>query len=430
MSTQLEEAKKGNLTNEMVVAAHYDGVNPKFILEGIKNGNITLCKNINHNFNPRAVGKGLSTKVNANIGTSQTICSLSEEIKKAKVAIEYGADSIMDLSTAGKLDFIREKIIENSSVMVGTVPIYSLAAKYNAKSDSLYENFAPEDFIKEFEFQAKQGVDFFTIHCGITKASLDSLENSDRTMGIVSRGGSMIASYIRNTGHENPLYEYYDDLLDIAYKYDVTLSLGDSCRPGCIADADDRGQIHEMVILGELAKRARDRNVQVIIEGPGHVPLSQIKGNVLLQKKLCNEAPYYVLGPLPTDIAPGYDHIVGAIGGAIAASNGVDFLCYLTPAEHLTLPNIHDVREGVISSKIAAHIGDIEKGIKKDSKLDLEISKARKNLDWEQIFKYSIDPKKAKDRYFESHTDIEECNMCGDFCAVKNDNLSIKAKEK
>ncbi|MCP4667537.1 MAG: phosphomethylpyrimidine synthase ThiC, partial [Deltaproteobacteria bacterium] len=365
------------------------------------------------------IGKGLKTKVNANLGTSPSHFDLDEELVKLEAAIDSGADAVMDLSTGGDLARTLRKIIEKSPVMVGTVPIYSAICRGLSKGNACAD-MTGDDMFEEIENHARAGVDFVTVHCGVTRQSLDMLNTCDRIMGIVSRGGSLLAEWISNNQKENPLYEQYDRLLDLAREYDVTLSLGDGLRPGAIEDAEDRAQTTELVILGDLARRARNAGVQVMIEGPGHVPLGRIAGDMKLQKRLCDNAPYYVLGPLPTDIAPGYDHIVGAIGGAIAAANGADFLCYVTPAEHLCLPGVQDVREGVIASRIAAHIGDLEKGVKGARERNRDMSVARCNFDWEAMFALSIDPATARERRHGSEDrDRDVCTMCGDLCAMK-----------
>ena len=325
----------------------------------------------------------------------------------------------MDLSTGGDLKLARRELLKACPVMMGAVPLYAVAAELAAKN-ILTENMDGEALLRSIEAQCEEGLDYITVHCGVTKESVARMDNSDRTCGIVSRGGSILANWIRKNDKENPLFEYYDDLLAIASKYDVTLSLGDGFRPGAIVDATDRPQIDELIILGELAKRAYEKNVQVIIEGPGHVPLNQIETNMILQKRLCNDAPFYILGPLPTDIAPGYDHITCAIGGAIACAAGADFLCYVTPAEHLCLPDEKDVHEGVIASKIAAHIADIAKGIPGAIERDRQMGIYRKNLDWEGMFSLSIDPETAREK-FQKNRDVNSCSMCGKLCAVRID---------
>lgn len=419
MTTQLISARNGIITEAMKQVAESEGYTPEEIREKVASGKVVIPINNNRNFQAVGIGEGLKTKVNANIGTSPSRHCMSSELVKLKTAVDAGADAIMDLSTGGDLSDILKNMISNSPVMVGTVPIYKVVGKLLEEGREAIE-LTKEDLFEEILFHAKAGVDFITVHCGITKHTVEVLENCDRKMGIVSRGGSFLAEWIVRNGKENPLYEHFDELLDICEEYDVTLSLGDGLRPGAICDAEDRAQISELITLGQLTKRARKRGVQVMIEGPGHVPLGKIAGDMKQQKRFCENAPYYVLGPLPTDIAPGYDHIVGAIGGAIAASNGADFLCYVTPAEHLTLPDVDDVRQGVITSKIAAHIGDIEKGVKGAWERNLAMADARKTFDWEKMFELSIDPELARKRRESSEDkDKDVCTMCGDLCALK-----------
>ncbi|MEF3255283.1 MAG: phosphomethylpyrimidine synthase ThiC [Deferribacterales bacterium] len=418
--TQLEAAKKGIITKEMEKISKDENIDPLKLMQLVAEGKVVIPKNKNRDFkNVMGIGKFLRTKINANIGTSGDCPTLDLERRKLRVAIEAGADSVMDLSTGGDLESIRGVILEESSVMVGAVPIYAVAAKMAEKDIPTYK-MDPDELFKSIEAQCKAGIDYITVHCGVTKESVARMDRSSRVCGIVSRGGSILADWIRKNRKENPLYEMYDDLLDIAYKYDVTLSLGDGFRPGAIADATDRAQIDELIILGELAERAKAKNVQAMIEGPGHVPLKQIEANMILQKRLCNDAPFYILGPLPTDIAPGYDHITSAIGGAIAGAAGADFLCYVTPAEHLSLPDIDDVREGVIASKIAAHIADIAKGYPGAIEKDILMSKYRKELNWEGMFSLAIDPVKAREK-FKKNNDVNSCTMCGKLCAVNID---------
>ncbi|MDA3862921.1 MAG: phosphomethylpyrimidine synthase ThiC [Deltaproteobacteria bacterium] len=421
MTTQLSQAKDGIITPQMEQVAEYEGISPEKIKQLVAQGKVVIPYNKHRNFYAVGIGENLKTKVNANIGASNLKNLEEEEIEKLDIATKFGADAVMDLSTGGDLDEIRKTIIKNSPVMVGTVPIYELATKYEVEdfdSDKLYE---------VIEKQAQQGVDFVTVHCGITKQTMPFLQNSQRISGVVSRGGSLLVKYILNTGKENPLYEQYDRLLDICFEHDVTLSLGDGFRPGSINDANDSPQIAELMILGELAQRAREAGVQVMIEGPGHVPIDQIEASVKMQKKLCQNAPFYVLGPIVTDIAPGYDHITSAIGGALASSYGVDFLCYVTPAEHLRLPDKDDVREGVIASKIAAHAGDIVKGVKGAKAWDDKMSKARKNLDWPAMYKLALDPEKAEHYKENSEAASDDvCTMCGKLCAVRTDNERTK----
>ncbi len=421
METLKKIAEKGQITEEVLKCADVEGVSPEYILEGIVKGEIVICKNKKSRITkPCAIGKGLKTKVNVNLGTSKDRVYIEEELKKLEIALKYGTDTVMDLSTGGDLDEIRRIIRENCPVPLGSVPIYQAAIEAIEKHHKSIVEMKVSEIFKVIEKQAEEGIDFMTVHCGITKQGLERLKNKERILGVVSRGGSFIIEWMIYNGKENPLYEYFNELLDIASTYDITLSLGDGIRPGCIADATDGGQIHELIILGELTLRAWDKGVQVMIEGPGHVPLDQIEANVKLQKRICQNAPFYVLGPLPTDIAPGYDHIVGAIGGAIAGAAGADFLCYLTPAEHLRLPTLEDVKEGLIASKIAAHIADLVKGIKGAWEWDLEMAKARAKLDWETQIKLSIDPEKAKKYRIEGGvSQSKACTMCGPYCAIK-----------
>jgi phosphomethylpyrimidine synthase len=418
--TQLEMARKNKISEEMEICAEYEGVDPEFIRKGVENGNIVVIRNKKHkSISPLAIGKGLKTKVNANIGTSKDRTDVELELKKVRVSVAAGADTIMDLSTGGDIRAIRKAIIKESSLVIGTVPIYQAAVQMLNSKKAIVEMTA-EDMFRVIEENGEDGVDFITVHCGITKKSIGCLEIGGRHLGIVSRGGSFLANWIRCNKRENPLYEQYDKLLELAGHYDMVLSLGDGLRPGCIADATDRAQVEELITLGELTKRARDQGVQVMIEGPGHVPIREIKANVELEKSLCQGAPFYVLGPIPTDIAPGYDHITAAIGGAIAGSAGADFLCYVTPAEHLRLPTIEDVKEGIIASKIAAHIADIAKGVPGAIEKDLLMAKYRDEFNWEGQVNLSIDPEKVRACLETSESAGKEgCTMCGEFCAIK-----------
>ncbi|MFN4196742.1 MAG: phosphomethylpyrimidine synthase ThiC [Caldimicrobium sp.] len=421
METIKKLAEKGIITKEMELCAEKEGVSPEYIRAGIAKGEIVLCKNKKSSVtNPCAIGKGLKTKVNVNIGTSKDRLNLEEEISKLEIALKYGTDTIMDLSTGGPLDEIRKIIREKCPVPLGTVPIYQAAIEAVEKHHKSIVNMTVSEIFDVLQRHAEDGVDFMTVHCGITRTTLERLKNKERILGVVSRGGTFIIEWMVYNGKENPLYEYYDELLDLAATYDITLSLGDGLRPGCIADATDGPQIQELITLGELTLRAWEKGVQVMIEGPGHVPLNQIEANMKLQKQLCYNAPFYVLGPLPTDIAPGYDHFVGAIGGALAGAFGADFLCYLTPAEHLRLPTLEDVKEGLIASKIAAHIADLVKGVKGAWEWDLEMAKARAALDWEKQIELSIDPEKARKYRLEGGVSKSKaCTMCGEYCAIK-----------
>ncbi len=419
--TQLESALKGIITPEMEIVANKEARTKEYIRDEVAKGRIVIPKNINHNFSAVGIGYGLKTKVNSNIGTSEKHCSVEEELEKLQASVKYGADSIMDLSTGGDLTSILKQMVQNSPLMLGTVPIYNVMSRLLAEGKAFYD-MTPDLLFEEIENHAKIGVDFITVHCGITKRSLESYETSERLLGIVSRGGSLIKQWMKNHKRENPLYEEYDRLLEICLKYDVTLSLGDGMRPGSQYDASDRGQFAELLVLGELVDKARQKGVQVMVEGPGHIPLDQVEMNVKIMKSICKEAPFYVLGPLVTDIASGYDHITGAIGGALAAGAGVDFLCYVTPAEHLCLPTVEDVRQGIIATKIAAHAGDIVKRIPGAIEKDHKVSKARREFDWDTIYANSLDPELARKRKDESESkDDDYCTMCGKLCAVRTD---------
>jgi len=418
--TQLETARAGRISEEMKACAEAEGVTPEFIREGIEKGIIVICRNVNHpGIVPLAIGEGLRTKINANIGTSKDHTDVELELTKLKIATDAGADAVMDLSTGGDLAAIRKSIMEAAKVAIGTVPIYQAACKIIAQKKAIAEMTA-DDMFAVIEENGRDGVDFITVHCGVTRQSVAAIEEQGRVLGIVSRGGSMTANWMTCNDQENPLYEQYDRLLEIARRYDMVLSLGDGLRPGSIDDATDRGQLQELIILGKLARRAREAGVQVMIEGPGHVPIREIEANIRLQKKICEGAPFYVLGPLPTDIAPGYDHITSAIGGAIAGSAGADFLCYVTPAEHLRLPTLDDVRDGVIAARIAAHIADIAKGIPGARLQDRKMSECRKQFDWQGQVDLSIDPPKTAALLEKSKSAADEgCTMCGEFCAIR-----------
>ncbi len=392
----------------------------EYLIEGLRTGRIVIPFNPIHSpSKPAAIGKGLSVKVNANLGTSEKKVDITEELEKIKVSVESKADTIMDLSTGGDLDSIREEIIKNSPLPVGTVPVYQAFAEVKLKRGN-YLDLKEDEIFRAIEKQAQDGVDFMTIHAGINWRSLKALEKQGRVTGIVSRGGALLAAWMTYHQKENPLYEHFDQVLELADRYDFVISLGDALRPGCIADATDRAQIEELIVLGELVREARRKNVQVMVEGPGHVPLNQIEENVRLQKSLTEEAPFYVLGPLVTDIGAGYDHIVSAIGGALAAFYGADFLCYVTPSEHLRLPDVEDVREGIIASRIAAHAADIARGNKKALSWDLKMAEARARLSWEEQIKLSINPGNASQLRHSITSDLDEvCSMCGEYCAMK-----------
>ncbi|MDN5345444.1 MAG: phosphomethylpyrimidine synthase, partial [Clostridia bacterium] len=383
-------------------------------------GRVVIPANKNHtNLEPCGIGRGLRTKVNANLGTSTAYPDLEPELEKLREALDAGADAVMDLSTGGDINECRRQVIAHSPVAVGTVPIYQATVEAQEKYGALVEMTA-DDLFRVIEMQAADGVDFITVHCGVTLEVVDRLRREGRLADIVSRGGSFLTGWMLHHGEENPLYAQYDRLLAIARRYDVTLSLGDGLRPGCLADATDRAQIQELIILGELVDRAREAGVQAMVEGPGHVPLNQVQANMLLEKRLCHEAPFYVLGPLVTDVAPGYDHITAAIGGALAAAAGADFICYVTPAEHLGLPTLTDVREGVIAARIAGHAADLAKGYPGAMEWDREMARARKALDWERQLELAIDPRKARQyRQDRNEASTVACSMCGDFCAMR-----------
>ncbi len=417
--TLLEKAKQGEITDAMKIVSDQEQCDAQWLRNEVAEGHVVIPQNINHSFEPMGIGNKLRIKINANIGTSPDHYDLEEELEKLKVAVAYGAESVMDLSTGGDLSSIRKSILKQSPVMVGTVPIYQVAAELLDEEKDITQ-MTVDHLFKSIEKQCEEGVDYITVHCGVTQKAVEALTKQPRLLGVVSRGGSLLMKWMKVHKKENPLYEYYDRLLDIAYKYDVTLSLGDGLRPGCLKDATDAGQIQELITLGELQQRALEKNVQSMIEGPGHVPLHQIEANMRIQKTLCHGAPFYVLGPITTDIAPGYDHITSAIGGALAGYYGANFLCYVTPSEHLCLPNIDDVREGVIAAKIAAHSADIALGIPGSMEQDNKISKCRSTLNWEELYETSIDPILAKKRRNESEDFSEDvCTMCGKLCAIK-----------
>jgi len=418
--TQLAKARAGVTTPEMKAVAEKEQVDVQWLKEKIAAGRIVIPANVNHEGREDCgIGEGLSVKVNANIGTSSDKVDLDEELAKLEVCIEAGADTIMDLSTGGDIDLCRKKIMERSPLPVGTVPIYQAVVETLNQGEGLV-HLTVDKIFEGIEKHVADGVDFITVHCGLTLAALEQLKEQGRVTDIVSRGGAFLTTWMLHHELENPLYEQFDRLLTIAKKNDVTLSLGDGLRPGCLADATDRAQIHELMTLGQLTKRAWEADVQVMIEGPGHVPLNQIKANVLLEKQICNHAPFYVLGPLVTDIAAGYDHVACAIGGAVAGEAGADFLCYVTPTEHLCLPGVEDVREGVIVTKIAAHAADIARGRESAIERDRKMSEARKNLDWDTMLELAIDPKKAGRLRAENPPDEDDvCTMCGKFCAIK-----------
>lgn len=425
--TQMEAAKKGIITPQMEIVAKKENMDVNKLVGLITKGQVAIPANVNHkSISVEGIGMGLSTKINVNLGISGDCNNYDVEMQKAKLAIDCGAHAIMDLSNYGKTNTFRQKLIDMSPAMIGTVPMYD-AIGYLEKD--LLEITA-KDFLKVVEAHAKEGVDFMTIHAGINKRAVESFKREGRVMNIVSRGGSLLFAWMEMTGNENPFFEYYDDVLEILRKYDVTISLGDALRPGCIADSTDAGQISELIELGYLTQRAWDKDVSVMVEGPGHMAMNEIAANMTLQKRLCHNAPFYVLGPLVTDIAPGYDHITSAIGGAIAAASGADFLCYVTPAEHLRLPDLSDVKEGIMASKIAAHAADIAKGIPNARDIDNKMAKARHKVDWDEMFEYAIDKEKAQ-KYFESTppSDRHTCSMCGKMCAVRTTNMILDGKK-
>jgi hydroxymethylpyrimidine synthase len=417
MTTQLGQAKKGIITEAMETVAAKEGLSAEEIRRRVAEGTVVIPANHNHtSLSPEGIGLGLKTKINVNLGISPDCANIEVELAKVQMSLDMKAEAIMDLSNYGQTRDFRSRLVDMSTAMIGTVPMYDAIGFVGKK----LEDITPEEFLGVVEQHAKDGVDFITVHSGINRETARHFRQTSRITNIVSRGGSLLYAWMDLNGKENPFYEYFDKLCDICYKYDVTLSLGDACRPGSLADATDGAQIAELIVLGELTKRAWERNVQVMIEGPGHVPLNEIVANVQLQKKLCHGAPFYVLGPLVTDIAPGYDHITSAIGGAIAAGAGADFLCYVTPAEHLRLPTVDDVREGIVASKIAAHAGDIAKGIPGAADIDLEMSRARQSFDWEKMFSLAIDREKAE-RYRRESTykHNDSCTMCGDMCSMR-----------
>jgi len=419
-TTQMDAARKGILTKELMKVAEHEQWEPEKLKELVAEGKVAIPANKNHTcLNPSGIGSMLRTKINVNLGTSRDLNDLDMELKKVQDAVSMGAESIMDLSSFGDTQKFRRKLTGECPAIIGTVPIYDAVVYYNKPLREI----TAEEWIRVVEMHAEDGVDFMTIHVGINKQTARRFKENKRLTNIVSRGGSIIFAWMEMTGEENPFYEHYDRILDICREYDVTLSLGDACRPGCIEDASDISQIEELVTLGELTGRAWEKDVQVIIEGPGHMPLDQIAANMKIQETICKGAPFYVLGPLVTDIAPGYDHITAAIGGAVAASAGAAFLCYVTPAEHLKLPDGEDVKEGIIAARIAAHAADIAKGIKGAKEWDHQMSDARKRLDWETMFNLAIDPEKARRYRAMSKPEKEDtCSMCGNFCAMKNMN--------
>ncbi|MFQ5999638.1 MAG: phosphomethylpyrimidine synthase [Candidatus Bathyarchaeia archaeon] len=429
MANQMKAAKMGQITEEMRIVAKEEDESPEKICRRVAAGRVVITRNMEReNVIPIGIGEGLRTKINANVGTSADLCDLSLEVEKAKIAVKYGADTVMDLSTSGNLDEIRRTILNAVNVPIGTVPIYQIAIEA-AKNKGAIIHMDEDDIFNTIEKHAKDGVDFMTVHCGVTQQIIKRIARHPRLMGIVSRGGTFLAAWILHHNKENPLYANFDYLLEIAKKYDFALSLGDGLRPGCIFDATDWPQVQELLTIGELVERARAADVQAIVEGPGHLPLNQIESNVQLEKSVCKGAPFYVLGPVVTETAPGYDHIVGAIGGTLAGLAGADFLCYLTPAEHLGLPTLEDVKEGVIVTKIAAHAVDIVKLGAKAAARDLTIAKARANLNWKKQIEKALDPEKAKKiRSRIKLKSPETCSMCSQYCAIKILKEALKAE--
>ncbi|WP_295565877.1 phosphomethylpyrimidine synthase ThiC [uncultured Holdemanella sp.] len=424
-TTQMDAARKGIITPEMKIVAQKEKMTEEALRELVACGKVVIPANKNHkSLDPEGVGSMLRTKINVNLGVSRDCKDYDIEMKKVMAAVNLGAESIMDLSSHGNTQPFRQKLTAECPAMIGTVPVYDSVIHYQRDLNTL----TAQDFLDVIELHAKDGVDFVTLHCGITRKTIDQIKKHKRKTNIVSRGGSLVFAWMSMTGNENPFYEYYDEILDICEKYDVTISLGDACRPGCLADATDVCQIEELVRLGELTKRAWEHNVQVIVEGPGHVPLNQVAANMQVQQQICMGAPFYVLGPIVTDIAPGYDHITAAIGGAVAAMSGAAFLCYVTPAEHLALPNVEDTKQGIIASKIAAHAADIAKGVPGARNIDDKMADARKALDWDAQFECALDPETAKAIRTsrmpeEDHSDT--CSMCGKFCAVRSMNKAL-----
>lgn len=425
-TTQLEAARQGCITHEMKIVAKQEGLDAEVLRELIALGQVVIpCNKLHTSIAPQGIGKRLRTKINVNLGTSKDVTDYDSEIEKVQRAIALGAEAIMDLSTHGDTRIFRRKLIETSPVMIGTVPIYDSVIHHKKDLGHL----TAQDFLDTIRLHAEDGVDFITIHSGITRKTIDQIKHHKRKLNIVSRGGSLVFAWMSMTGQENPFYEYFNEILAICKEYDVTISLGDACRPGCLADATDVCQIEELVRLGELAKRAKEFGVQAMIEGPGHVPLNQVQANMELQDSICSGAPFYVLGPLVTDIAPGYDHITAAIGGAVAGMYGASFLCYVTPAEHLALPNADDVKQGIIAFKIAAHAADIARGIPNARDIDDRMAEARQKLDWEAQYACALDPDTARairDSRAPEDDHSDTCSMCGKFCAVRSMNKALK----
>lgn len=430
MMTRIEAAKKGIITDEMKVVAAAEGLTAEKLASDIAAGYSVISRNINRNIVPLGIGKGMRTKINANIGTSKDKINFDDELKKLAILEKFGADAVMDLSTGGAIRDLRQTLISKASISVGTVPVYDAIVRTVEKYGSVAK-MTVEELFQTVVDHAEDGVDFITVHCGVTLRAIERLREDRRILDVVSRGGSFMLEWMIYNERENPFFEQYDRLLEISKKYDITLSLGDGFRPGCIADATDRSQLEELITLGELRDRALEAGVQSIIEGPGHVPLNQVELNIKLQKEICKGAPFYVLGPLVTDLGMGYDHITSAIGGAIAGAAGADFLCYVTPAEHIKLPNLDDVREGVIASKIAAHAADIAKGIPGAIEKDIQMAKCRKNLDWEGQAALSFNPEMVREWRKQLPPSMSEvCSMCGEFCAIRTVERALNKGSK
>ncbi|WP_054251534.1 phosphomethylpyrimidine synthase ThiC [Neofamilia massiliensis] len=426
-STQMEAARRNIVTKELEIVAKKENMTVEDLMPLVAAGKVVIPANKNHKcLDPEGIGSMLRTKINVNLGISKDVKDYDIEMEKVNWAIDLGAHAIMDLSSHGNTQPFRKKLVEECPAMLGTVPVYDSVIHYQRDLKTL----TAKDFVEVIRLHAEDGVDFVTLHCGITRNTIDQIKKHKRKTNIVSRGGSLVFAWMSMTGEENPFYEYYDEILDICREHDVTISLGDACRPGCLADATDVCQIEELVRLGELTKRAWEKDVQVLVEGPGHVPLDQVAANMKVQESLCMGAPFYVLGPIVTDIAPGYDHITAAIGGALAAASGAAFLCYVTPAEHLALPNVQDVKDGIIASKIAAHAADIANGIKGARDIDDQMAEARANLDWERQFDLAIDPERARQiREDREPEDDDTCSMCGKFCAIRSMNKALAGEE-
>ena len=424
--TQMEAAKKGIITPEMKTVAQKENIDAAKLMALVGCGQVAIPANIrHHSLSPEGVGTGLKTKTNVNLGVSGDCLNYEAELEKVNLSLKFGVESIMDLSNYGKTNTFRKQLIKMSPAMIGTVPMYDAIGYLDKDLLAI----TAQDFMRVVRAHAEEGVDFMTIHAGINKRAVEAFKRDGRRTNIVSRGGSLLFAWMEMTGNENPFYEYYDDFLKILREFDVTISLGDALRPGCIDDSSDASQLSELIELGHLTKRAWAKDVQVMVEGPGHMGINEIAANIVFQKKLCHNAPFYVLGPLVTDVAPGYDHITAAIGGAIAAANGADFLCYVTPAEHLRLPDANDVKEGIIATKIAAHAADIAKGIPNARDWDNKMSDARRKIDWDAMFELAIDGEKAKDYYESTPTEEKHsCSMCGKMCAVRTTNMILEGK--